>query len=84
MADDTNNELVSLLSEQLPASPAERDLAQRKRRQPGAMPDTDNSVLAGILTGGIGSDEVKRGKNRLGRPFAKDPDDGRFTPDPDK
>jgi hypothetical protein len=30
------------------------------------------------------SAEVKRGKDKLGRPFAKDPDDGRFTPDPDK
>jgi hypothetical protein len=30
------------------------------------------------------SAEVKRGKDKLGRPFAKDPDDGRFTSDPDK
>src|SRR5262249_964759 len=56
MPDDTNSELVNLLSEQLPASPAERDLAQRRRRQPGTTPDRDNSVLAGILAGGIGAD----------------------------
>jgi hypothetical protein len=30
------------------------------------------------------SAEVKRGKDRLGRQFAKDPDDGRFTSDPDR
>jgi hypothetical protein len=30
------------------------------------------------------SAEVKRGKDKLGRPFAKDPDDGRFTSDPEK
>jgi hypothetical protein len=28
--------------------------------------------------------EVRRGKDKLGRPFAKDPDDGRFTSDPEK
>jgi hypothetical protein len=30
------------------------------------------------------SAEVKRGKDKLGRQFAKDPDDGRFTSDPDR
>jgi hypothetical protein len=30
------------------------------------------------------SAEVRRGKDKLGRTFAKDPDDGRFTSDPDK
>ena len=28
--------------------------------------------------------EVKRAKDKLGRPYAKDPDDGRFTSDPDR
>jgi hypothetical protein len=73
MADDTNDELVNLLSEQLPASPAERDLAQRKRRQPGTMPDRNNSVLAEILAGGIGSDArfpllVRRMASKPARP----------------
>ena len=30
------------------------------------------------------SAEVRRGKDKLGRPFAKDPDDARFTSDPEK
>jgi hypothetical protein len=43
MADDTNNELATLLAADLPVSPAERELAHRNRklRQP-VQPADDN------------------------------------------
>jgi hypothetical protein len=62
MADDTNNELATLLAADMPVSPAERELAHRNRklRQP-VQPADHNTIvdprLVGMLaSGGIGSD----------------------------
>ena len=62
MADDTNNELATLLAADMPVSPAERDLAHRNRklRQPVQPADgtatVDPRLVSMLASGGIGSD----------------------------
>jgi hypothetical protein len=63
-----------------------RVLAQDQLPSPSTPSSSDLvRALASPANGNVPkSAQVKRGKDSLGRPYAKDPDDGRFTSDPDK
>jgi hypothetical protein len=64
-----------------------RTLAQGQLPAPLTAPNSDDLLrtLANPANRNVPkAAEVKRGKDKFGRPFAKDPDDGRFTSDPEK
>jgi hypothetical protein len=70
-----------------PSEELVRVLAQGQLPSTAVAPNSDDLLraLANPANRNIPkSAEVKRGKDKLGRQFAKDPDDGRFTSDPDK
>ena len=60
MADDTNNELATLLAADMPVSPAERDLAHRNRKLRQQVPSADDAasvdprLIRMLANGGIG------------------------------